>query len=141
MTTILIIEDEIDLAEIIIEELQDAGYETLMAANGKEGLERIIDTPPDLIISDINMPQMNGHELLKTLRDDHPDLAEIPFIFLSAYSEKQQVMTGLSLGADDYISKPVDFDLLLARIKARLEQIERIKARQIEKQKNIVLFD
>jgi DNA-binding response OmpR family regulator len=127
MAIILCIEDDGDLRADLVEELRDAGYETIEASDGEEGLAAIIESHPDLVICDICMPRLNGYELLQTLRGHHPDLAEIPLVFLSALGERDRVVAGRELGADEYLTKPVDYDLLLAAVKSRLEQMDRIK--------------
>ena len=81
---ILCVEDEADIRGDITEELRDAGYETVEAANGREGLQAMTEHKPDLVLCDITMPVMNGYEMLTALRDDHPDFADLPFVFLSA---------------------------------------------------------
>lgn len=130
MAKILCIEDETDLRENIVEELNDAGYETIEAQNGKAGLEAIMAHSPDLVLCDIRMPVMDGNQLLKHVRDKLPELADTPFVFLTALNSRDSVISGKILGADDYLTKPIDFDLLLATVKARLEQIERIRAKK-----------
>ncbi|HHK73860.1 MAG TPA: response regulator [Rhizobiales bacterium] len=130
MAIVLCIEDEAPLREIIVEELEDEGYDVLEAGNGREGLEMILRHHPDIVVSDITMPQMNGHELLLELRQNHPKFAELPFLFLSALADKSQVIEGLELGADDYLTKPIDYDMLLAKVKAGLRQSERVAEKQ-----------
>lgn len=130
MAKILCIEDETDLRENIVEELNDAGYETIEAANGQEGLDAILACKPDLVLCDIRMPVMDGHQLLKHVRENLPDLADTPFIFLTALDSRDNVVSGKILGADDYLTKPIDFDLLLATVKARFEQLGRIRAKK-----------
>jgi DNA-binding response OmpR family regulator len=76
----------------------------------------IVNNRPDLIVSDISMPGMNGYVLLKTLRQKHPEFAETPFIFLSALADRDHLIDGLELGADNYLTKPIDYDLLIARV-------------------------
>lgn len=132
MTKILCVEDEAEIRQDIAEELNEAGYETCEAANGQQGLEAILQQKPDLVISDISMPVMDGHDLLLELRSKHPDFAEMPFIFLSALADPGQVVRGRKLGADDYLTKPIDFDLLLATIESQIKQIERMKAHKEE---------
>ncbi len=130
MAEILVVEDEEDLREVIAEELEDAGYVIRTARNGEEGLTAILEQRPDLVLSDITMPKMNGHELLQELRDKHPTCRDIPFVYLSALADKQDVMAGLNLGADDYITKPIDFDLLLMKVQTRLRQVEKIETKK-----------
>jgi len=125
--TILCIDDEADLREDIVEELEDEGYRVLQACDGQEGLKKILQQKPDLVICDISMPRKNGYELLKEVRSDHGISAEMPFIFLSALADKEHIVAGLKMGADNYMTKPVDFDVLRVKVKACLRQVERIR--------------
>lgn len=126
---ILCIDDEPALRRLIAAELRDAGYTTLEAANGREGLEMIRAHLPDLILCDVTMPEMNGFELLRQCRLGRSGEEECPFIFLSALSDRADVIEGRRLGADDYLTKPVDMDLMLAMIATRLAQTRRVGAR------------
>lgn len=130
--TILCVEDEEDLRKDIVEELNDAGYATIEAENGKVALEAIIEHGPDLVVSDITMPIMDGHQLLEELRSNHPDKCDLPFLFLSALADREHLVKGKKLGADDYLTKPVDYEMLLVAVEARLEQAQRVNARQQE---------
>ncbi len=130
MPTVLCIEDEDDLRADIAEEMLDAGYDVLQAADGKEGLEKILKHRPDLVTCDINMPVMNGKELLNVLRTKHPELTEMPFLFLTAYADRDHVLEGLRMGVDDYLTKPVDFDILIAKVEQRLRQVRNIVERK-----------
>ncbi len=130
MTTILCIEDEPLLREEIVGELKDEGYEVLEAGDGREGLEMMLAHEPNLVICDINMPRMNGYDLVTTLRKQHLHLADTPFIYLSALADRGDILEGMSLGADDYLTKPVDFDLLLGKIETNLRQVDRMRARK-----------
>ena len=117
MAKVIVIEDETELRQLMVDELEDAGHETLEAADGVDGLSTILKENPDVIISDIGMPRMNGFELkekLQTLPDHRPT----PFLFLSALAFQQAIDKGLAIGADHYLTKPVDFDDLLSRVKA-----------------------
>lgn len=125
---ILCIEDEIDLREVLVEEMRDAGYQVIEAADGKEALLAIKHTQPDLILCDIAMPRMDGYQLLQHIRDNHTELAAVPFIFLTAQDRVGQIVSGKHAGADDYLVKPVDFDLMLATIDAHLRQIQRLRS-------------
>lgn len=125
--TILYVEDEIDLRADIAEELTAAGYDVIQAGNGREALEKIASVRPDLILCDITMPEVGGYELMARLRGDMPDLAEVPFIFLTALADRSAVLNGKNSGADDYLVKPVDFDDLLATIKSRLRLVDRVR--------------
>ena len=116
MARILVVEDEPDLREMIVEELTDEGHVAIEAGNGREGLEKVVAEMPDLVLSDITMPQMNGYQFFRAFKENHPEHADIPFIFLTALSDRDDQLKGLRLGVDDYITKPIDFDLLLARV-------------------------
>ena len=132
MMKILCIEDEEVLREDLVEELTDAGYEVTYAKNGRSGHAAILDGTPDLVLCDVNMPDMNGFELLTTLRDNHPEHGDVPFIFLSALADRKDIIAGKKLGADDYPTKPVDFELLLATVESRLRQVQRMTERKDE---------
>ena len=130
MVTVLCVEDEEDLRHDIVEELHGAGYDTIEAENGAEGLKAILACRPDLVLSDITMPVMNGYDLMQAIRSEHPEMAEMPFIFLSALADRQNIVVGRQLGADDYLTKPIDYDLLLATVESRLASVLRVKARK-----------
>jgi len=125
--TILVIDDESLLREDIVEELEDDGYRVFQASDGHEGLKQILQHHPDLVVCDITMPRKNGYELLKEVRNEHGISAEMPFIFLSALADKEHVLAGLKLGADNYLTKPVDFDVLRVKVQACLRQVDRIR--------------
>jgi len=113
MAKILCIEDELDLREDIAEELSEANHDVLLAGDGHEGLNMILGHKPDLVVSDITMPRMSGLTLLSELREKHSKFADMPFIFLSALADQKDVLDGMKLGADDYITKPINYELLL----------------------------
>jgi DNA-binding NarL/FixJ family response regulator len=120
---ILVIDDDARLREQYTELLRLEGYDVLEARNGREGVERARREPPDLVLCDITMPEMNGHRVLETLRSE-PRTAHVPFVFLTGWSEREDVRTGMNLGADDYLTKPVVPDELAATIRARLRRAE-----------------
>lgn len=126
---ILVVEDETALLGDIVEELQEAGYRTLAAPDGLHALALLGEAVPDLVLCDITMPGLDGYDLLATIRRDHPELAATPFVFLTALSEPREVVEGKRMGADDYLVKPVDYDLMLATIAARLRQVDRMHHR------------
>lgn len=112
MATILVIEDNIEMAENISDILQLRKYLVITASNGKAGIEAAQKHNPDLVLCDIMMPELDGYGVLHVLSND-PETANIPFIFLTAKADKSDFRTGMNLGADDYITKPFDgFDLL-----------------------------
>ncbi len=127
MPRILCVEDEILVREDIVEELEDSGYDVLVADDGSKGLEMILAHKPDLVICDITMPHMDGFQLLEEIRGKYKLMADMPFIFLSALADEEHVIDGLKEGADNYLTKPVDFDLLKATVESSLRQIARIK--------------
>ena len=139
--TILCIDDEAQLREDVVEELEDEGFRVLQAGDGQEGLEQILRHRPDLVICDITMPRKNGYELLKEIRSDHGISAEMPFIFLSALADREHVIAGLRLGADNYITKPVDFEILRAKVATCLGLVDRIRTNAMIGSGKQVLLD
>ena len=128
MAKILVVEDEPDLRELIVENLEDEGHQTFEACNGQEGLDRLAEVTPDLILSDITMPVLNGYHFFRALRENHPEHAHTPFLFLTALSSRDDELKGLRLGADGYITKPIDFEILMARIDGVLRVFRHQKA-------------
>ncbi|MBP1861753.1 response regulator transcription factor [Rhizobium herbae] len=124
MITILCVEDEDDIRNLLVEEISEAGFTTLEATNGKQALDLIISNWPDIVVCDITMPEMNGHQLFAEIQMNHEQLANIPFIFLTALSDKDNMVTALKAGAADYLTKPVDFDLLMAKIQGCVARLE-----------------
>ena len=120
---ILVIEDQEDVRENITELLELSNYEVLNASNGKEGVKKALDSPPDLILCDIMMPEMDGYEVLYLITKN-PSTASLPFIFLTAKTEKADFRKGMNMGADDYITKPFEEMELLGAIERRLEKYE-----------------
>jgi CRP/FNR family transcriptional regulator, polysaccharide utilization system transcription regulator len=127
MKTILIIEDNIDVRENTAEILELANYNVLQAENGKIGVEIAQKMKPDLIICDIMMPVLDGYGVIHLLNKNQ-ETASIPFIFLTAKSERLDFRKGMEMGADDYISKPFDDIELLNAIESRLKKAEILKA-------------
>ena len=123
MHTILLIEDEEPLCLILAGRLKMEGFHVQTATNGQEGLRQIHEQPPDLILCDIMMPELDGYGVLQALQADERTAA-IPFIFLTAKSDAMEVRTGMGLGADDYLCKPVAKADLLAAIRIRLRKHE-----------------
>src|SRR3546814_162770 len=117
MISILYVEDEADLRADLIEALEEDGFNVAWAANGAEGLKQLARFRPDLVISDCLMPVMTGIEMFTEMRTRFPELDSVPFIFLSAYAQKEQVELGIGIGASRYITKPVDYEVLLAAIR------------------------
>src|SRR6195256_1720135 len=122
---ILCIEDDRETASLIEEELVDRGYEVQLAYDGRAGFAAILRTMPDLVLSDISMPVMSGFELLERLTALAPRFGNMPFVFLTALTDRDNELKGRQLGADDYVTKPIDFDRLDAIIAARLAGVAR----------------
>lgn len=116
--TILIVDDDQGLRELIRINLEHEGYAVLQARNGLEGLTAAREHRPDLVVLDINMPEMNGLEVCTRIRE----FSQVPILMLTAMVQSQNVVTGLDEGADDYIGKPFNMDELLARIRALLRR-------------------
>jgi len=129
---ILIIEDDPAILETTVEFLNEEGFEVFTAINGVDGIQKAIEIIPDLIISDISMPLKNGYEVCKTLQS-FPDTSTIPFIFLTAKIQKDDMRLGMQLGADDYLAKPFDYSELLKSIKIRLDKNDRYINKSDEK--------
>jgi DNA-binding response OmpR family regulator len=125
-TKVLCIEDDRETAALIAEELVDRGYDVIVAHDGREGLAAILRTMPNLVLSDISMPAMSGFELLDSLVTLSPRFSRMPFIFLTALSDRDNELKGRQLGADDYVTKPIDFEMLAAIIAARLAGVARM---------------
>jgi DNA-binding NarL/FixJ family response regulator len=120
---ILCIEDDPDTAELIQEVLQDEDYKVTLASNGMEGLEAL-SFPPDLILCDIDMPGLSGLEVLKQARVSGKLTNKIPFIFITAFGHRSLQLEARRLGCDDYITKPLDFELLIEIIRHRLSRTQ-----------------
>ena len=116
---ILVIEDQDDVRENIVELLELSNYEVDQAPNGREGVKKALSNPPNLILCDIMMPEMDGYEVLYLITKN-PTTAALPFIFLTAKAEKVDFRKGMNMGADDYITKPYNEMDLLGAIERRL---------------------
>ena len=121
MTNILIIEDDEQTRENLELILEMENFSVCSAADGKAGIVLARQTKPDLIVCDVSLPGLNGHELLGQIRAD-AEINGIPFIFLTARGERADQRAGMNLGADDYLCKPVDAEDLLATIRTRLRR-------------------
>jgi DNA-binding NarL/FixJ family response regulator len=124
---ILCIEDDRETAALIAEDLTDRGFEVELAYSGREGLLAIMQATPDVVLCDIGMPTMTGLEVLERLNELAHRLSPIPFMFLTALADREMELKGRRLGADDYITKPIDFERLAIIINARLTGVARTK--------------
>ena len=122
---ILCIEDDRETAALIAEDLGERGYETVLARDGQAGLAAILEAAPDLVLCDVSMPIMSGFEVLERLNSLAPRLGHIPFVFLTALADRESELRARRLGADDYVTKPIDFDMLDMIINARLAGVAR----------------
>jgi two-component system alkaline phosphatase synthesis response regulator PhoP len=119
--TILIIEDETEIAEMIQTHLADEGFETRVCFDPRKGLQAASDRAPSLILLDVIMPGMSGIEVCQQLKE-RESTKEIPIIFLTGQGAEKDIVSGLELGADDYVTKPFSYNLLVARIRAVLRR-------------------
>ena len=126
MKKVLLIEDDAVLRGNTAELLELLNYQVIVASNGKIGLEQAINHHPDIIVCDIMMPEMDGYDVLEVLSND-AHTKYIPFIFLSAKTERQDVRKGMNLGADDYITKPFSEEELVSAIESRLAKVSILK--------------
>ena len=131
MKKILIIEDEPEMRRNMTTLLRFREYAPIVAENGRKGVELAKREKPDLILCDVMMPELDGHGVLQTLQQD-PELALIPFIFLTAKGEKDDLRNGMDLGADDYLTKPVANADLVRAIEARLRRSEQHARREFK---------
>jgi len=126
--TILVVEDDHSMARVLEVQLKSCGYKVLQAVNGEEGLKVALEQPPDLILSDIMMPLMDGYELCRNVKRN-PKLWSIPVILLSAKADKASVIHGFAVGAAKYLIKPMKREELFKAIDLRLKFAA--KARQM----------
>jgi two-component system sensor histidine kinase/response regulator len=133
-TTILVVDDEPSIRMGLAATLGRNGYSVVVAVNGDDGFLKAKQACPDLIISDVMMPDMNGFDMKRQINED-PQLAHIPFIFLTARTANEDRVTGIRSGGDDYVTKPFVTDELLARIEAILRRVSREQERGREQAK------
>ncbi len=119
--TICVVEDEEDILELIRFRLTQEGFAVTTASNGEEAVKLISLKPPDLVLLDLMMPELDGLDVTRHLKKS-PKTAAIPIIMVTARGEESDIVTGLELGADDYITKPFSMKILLARVRAALRR-------------------
>lgn len=119
MEKVLVVEDDAPLRLAMTKALKSAGYEVRVAKTGDEGLEAALADPPDVVLLDVMLPGKNGYEVLKSLREQDADL---PIVMITAKGEEADKVRGLTLGADEYVVKPVGVAELLARVAAALRR-------------------
>ena len=123
MKKILVVEDEVGILMGLIDNLEFEGYEVLTAKDGKTGLKLFMENNIDLILLDVMMPGMNGHEVCRKVKASNP---EVPVIMITARNSEIDKVSGLDVGADDYITKPFSIPELMARIRAVLRRYNEI---------------
>ncbi len=119
---VLIVDDEPSIAKILRKQLAVAGYEVAVAVHGEEGLAKVQEWQPALILLDVMLPKVNGYQVCATLKQD-PQLQRIPIIMLTAKAQRQDQETGLQQGADAYLTKPFQLDELLMKVRTLLGQL------------------
>jgi len=124
--TVVIVEDDEDIADSIRYNLEREGFRVRVAATGENALEVIIDRPPSLVLLDLNLPQMSGLEICRRLRAE-ATTSRVPILMLTARADESDKVLGLNLGADDYITKPFGMRELIARVKALLRRAQGLK--------------
>jgi len=116
--TVLVVDDDANIRELLLQELTEAGYRVLLASNGREGVAIVRRERPDLIVLDVMMPEMNGFDVAAVLKND-PQTMDIPIVILSIVQDRDR---GFRLGVDRYLTKPIDTDLLFREVGALIEQ-------------------
>ncbi len=139
MKSVLVIDDNNDIRENTAEILDMAGYKTFTAVNGKKGVELAIKEKPDLIVCDIMMPELDGYGVLHLLRKN-ADTQNIPFIFLTAKTERSDLRKGMEMGADDYITKPFEDIELLNAVETRLKKADVMQQNYTASPRDITRF-
>lgn len=123
---VLVVEDSPSTSRLLEIKLRQEGFSVVMSANAMDAMDKLHDFSPDLILSDIMMPEMDGFEFLRKIRSTAMS-GDIPFIFVSAKSAIEDKLRGFNLGGDDYITKPFNVDELIARIRVNIERSERLR--------------
>jgi DNA-binding response OmpR family regulator len=118
---VLVVEDERDLSEMLRFHLERAGYSVSVASDGRSAIQKVQEAPPDLILLDLMLPELSGTEVASRVRSN-PETAQTPIIMLTAKAEEVDQIVGLSVGADDYITKPFSMKVVLARVEAVLRR-------------------
>ena len=140
--TILIVEDEQNIVDILSFNLSREGYDTLEAYDGRTGLQLALEQNPDLILLDLMLPEMNGFDVCRKLREAG---SAVPILMLTAREEETDKVLGLELGADDYITKPFAMRELMARVKANIRRVDMAPAQSAppagETEKRLVSID
>jgi DNA-binding NarL/FixJ family response regulator len=118
---ILCIEDDPETVELLVEVLGDEGFDPVVARDGREGVAKFGERP-NLILCDVDMPHLSGFDVLRQLREGMGQLRNIPFVFITAYGSRESHLQARRLGCDDFLTKPLDFELLVEIVRSRLAQ-------------------
>ena len=116
---VLIVDDEPFNVDYLVQELEDSNYQLITASNGREALDKIDKERPDLVLLDLMMPVLDGFAVLAQIKED-PDLRDIPVIITSAANDSRSIVKGIKQGAEDYLTKPIDENLLTSKLKEYL---------------------
>ena len=125
MTTVLLIEDNLEIRENTTEILEMHGFKVVGAENGRVGIEKAFEVLPDIVLCDIMMPEADGYEVLRSIKS-HETTASIPFVFLTASVERKEVQAGFDMGACGYVRKPFEIDELMSTIESCLKNSQNL---------------
>ena len=121
---ILCIEDDPGTGELLVEELTEAGYRVHLVESGRAGVDAVLSFNPDLVLCDVDLPQLSGFDVLEKIRQGGGAGRTMPFVFLTAYGHRENQIRARRLGCDDYVTKPIDFELLIEVIRNQLARNE-----------------
>ncbi|HXG92070.1 MAG TPA: response regulator transcription factor [Blastocatellia bacterium] len=138
--SVVIVEDDEDIAESVRYNLEREGFRVRAAATGEDALDVILDGPPNLILLDLNLPRMSGFELCRRLRAEAAT-SRVPILMLTARADESDKVLGLNIGADDYITKPFSMRELVARVNALLRRAEAVEAERAVFDNGILRID
>ena len=122
MSKILLVEDEFAVREMLVDELTTQGYEVIEAVNGEDGLKKLLEEKPDLVLCDRAMAVMSGYQMLEIVRKEHSELDDLPFIFITALTDPRDKAAVEHLKPSAYIDKPIDFKSLAEKVKLFLKK-------------------
>ena len=139
MSRILFVDDEPQIRKLLSTYFQRQGHQVELATDGYEALKMVRVDPPDLVITDVGMPNMNGYDLARRLRSDHRT-ARIPIVMLSARKQAEDILTGYADGADEYVAKPVEMAVLAAKVEVLLRRLAATGGDTAQRRGHVVLF-
>lgn len=130
VSRIVCIEDDEWFLQDMVEALREAGHEVIAALTGEQGLDAIENHHPDLILADMTLPDVSGLDVMNKVRSEDSRFADVPFVIVSGKNEQEAMLESLSAGADEYLTKPIDFNVLLSKVDAMLRQVTRMLERK-----------